>query len=225
VVDLNSDFKTGFNENVMYTAASVNKVAILAALYDLYRKGAVDPAQILTLQKDDIQDYGTGSIRYDPPGTTYSVKTLSMLMMRKSDNTAAYLLANYVITVPLIQEMLGQWGLTQTDMVNNLTTSADMAILFQKIYQGQIAGDSYTKEMLNLMQESDFEDRLPARLPKGTAVYHKIGSETGFIHDVGIVNSGKNQWYIGVFTRDITDEPAAKDKIAEISKKVYDYMN
>jgi beta-lactamase class A len=148
-----------------------------------------------------------------------------MLMMRQSDNTAAYLLANYVITVPLIQEMLDQWGLTQTDMVNNLTTNADMSILFTKIFRGEIAGASYTKEMLNLMRESDFEDRLPSRLPKGTAVYHKIGSETGFIHDVGIVDSGKNQWYIGVLTRDVTDEKEVTDKIAEISKIVYDFMN
>ena len=67
----------GINESVIFTAASVNKVPILAALYEEAQKGNVDFNRVITLQASDIQDYGTGSIRYDPPGTTYSVKTLA----------------------------------------------------------------------------------------------------------------------------------------------------
>jgi beta-lactamase class A len=147
-----------------------------------------------------------------------------MLMMRKSDNTAAYILANYVLGMDEIQAQINSWGMTQTDIVNNKTSNTDMAILFDKIYHEKITNHAYTQEMLNLMTGSDFEDRIPALLPPGTKVYHKVGSAVGLIHDVGIISSGKSNYYLGIFTSDITDEPGATKIIAEISKTAFDFM-
>ena len=59
-------------------------------------------------------------------------------MMQKSDNTAAFLLANYVIGLNTIQQYVDGWGMTQTDMVNNTTSNHDMALLFEKIMNNKI---------------------------------------------------------------------------------------
>lgn len=224
VQDFNSPFAMGINETVIFTAASVNKVPIIAAVYYYAGKGEIDLDERVTIQAKDIQDFGTGSIRYDPPGSVYSLKTLAKLAIEQSDNTAAYVLGNYTVGFDRVQTLMNQWGLTQTDMVNNKTTSRDMAILFEKIYKGEVANAASTQEMLAFFKDTDFEDRLPALLPDGVTVYHKIGNEIAVMHDVGLVTDGKATYYIGVFTNDITDEDEAKKIIAEVSKLVYDYI-
>ena len=224
VKDYTSDFVMDVNGTIIYTAASINKIPILAVVYYLAQKGEVDLDQIITLQQQDIQDYGTGSIRYDPPGSTYSVKTLAQLMMQKSDNTAAYLLANYIVTMDKIQELITSWGLTQTDMVNNKTSNADIAILMEKMYKEKIANHALTQEMLAYFKDGDFEDRIPALLPDRATTYHKIGNAIGSIHDVGIVTQDKMKYYVGILTADISDEEEATHTAALISKTVYDFM-
>ncbi len=224
VEDYNSSFTLEMGENAIFTAASVNKVPILTAVYYLAQKGEANLDQVITLQQADIQDYGTGSIRYDPPGTTYSVKTLARLMMQKSDNTAAYLLGNYVIGLDKIQTLMTSWGLDQTDMTNNKTSNKDMAILFKKIYTEKVANHALTTELLSFLKDSEIEDRLPAMLPSGTMVYHKTGNAVGSVHDIGIIEAGKTKYYLGILTSDITNEEEAVMLMAKISKLVYDFM-
>jgi len=224
VKDFNSDFTMGINETIIYTAASVNKVPIIAALYSLAGKGDIDLDERVTIQAGDIQDFGTGSIRYDPPGSVYSIKTLAKLAAQQSDNTAAYVLSTYTVGFDTIQSLINQWGLTQTDMLNNKTSNRDMAFLFEKMYKGGITNTASTQEMLAFFKDTDFEDRLPALLPDSASVYHKIGNEVAIMHDAGVVTDGKTTYYIGVFTSDITNEEEATKIIAEISKVTYDYL-
>jgi len=196
----------------------------LAALYHLAGKNEVDLEKIVILQKDDIQDYGTGSIRYDPIGTPYSLKTLARLMMEKSDNTAAYILSNLVIGIDKIQTLIDSWGLTQTSMADNKTSAYDISILMVKMYQGEITSKALTAEMLDFMDKSDFEDRIPAGIDVGVKVYHKTGDEIGKIHDAGIVDLPGRPYFLAIFTLDMTDEELTKKNQAEISKIVFEYM-
>jgi beta-lactamase class A len=225
VVDYHSNLSVGINESEMFTGASINKLAIMATLYNEVQNGSVNFDRVITLQTEDIQDYGTGSIRYDSPGTTYTVKTLVRLMMQKSDNTAAFLLGIYVVGLPKVQSIINSWGLTQTDMANNITSNRDMELLLRKIYGNNVANPAATAEMLGFMKDGDFENRIPAGLPKDVTVYHKTGDgDTGEIHDVGIVTRGNMAYYIGILTSDVGDVAAAEKLEAKISKIVYDFM-
>lgn len=219
------DFKTGesfgINEELVFTAASVNKVPILASLYYLADKGELDLDEKVTVQASDIQDYGTGKIRYEGAGTVYSLKSLARLMMEKSDNTAAHILG-FKIGLDKIQELCSKWGLIQTSMVDNKTSNKDMALLFLKMYKAEITNPAATLEMIGLMDESDFEERIPKLLPKDVKVYHKTGDEIGFVHDVGIVDLLDRPYYIGVLTSDVKEEAAAKEAIAQVSKLTFD---
>lgn len=225
VVDTKSDFKIAINDTVMFIAASVNKIPILAALYVGIQNSDIDPDDVITIQAEDIQDYGTGSIRYDGAGSTYTIKTLARLMMQQSDNTAAYVLANHIVGIEKIQLLLTQWGMTQTDMIQNKTSNNDIYLIMKKIYEGNIANPAYTQEMLAFFKDTEFEDRIPGLLPKTAQVYHKIGTEIGFLHDVGVVVGPTTTYYIGIFTSDVTDEDETTKLMAELSKLIYDYLN
>ena len=94
----------------------------------------------------------------------------------------------------------------------------------KKIYEGNIANPAYTQEMLAFFKDGEFEDRIPGLLPKNVSVYHKIGTDIGFLHDVGVVVGPTTTYYIGIFTSDITDEKETTKLMAEVSKLVYDYL-
>lgn len=224
VYDVNTKKGFGLDEQMIVEAGSVNKIPILAALYYLAGKGEIDLEKIVVPQPSDIQDYGTGSIRYAQSGTPYSLKNLARLMMRQSDNTAAFILSNHIIGLSKIQNLTDNWGLTQTDITGNKTSVKDMGILMAKMYKGEITSKALTAEMLGFMTQTDFEDRLTPGIPKDVKIYHKIGDAIGKIHDVGIIELSGKPYYLGVFSLDVTNEENAKKTITEISRLVYGYM-
>jgi beta-lactamase class A len=221
--DLTNGQNFGISEREIFTAASVNKIPIVAALYALEKKGKVNFDEQITLQKRDIQDYGTGSLRYQKPGSTYSIKTLAKLALKQSDNTAAHILGEKIGTAQ-IQEIIDSWGLTQTDMEENQTSAYDMYLLFKKIYANEVTDEARTKELLSFMQDTDIEDRLPKLLPEGATVYHKTGDTVGGLHDVGIIMYDNKPFFLAVLTSDIGNtEPKTKETMAKIAKNVIDY--
>lgn len=221
--DLQSPTTFGLNENTMLTGASVNKVHIVTALYYLANKGKVNLDQKITVQKKDIQNYGTGSLRYQKPGQAYSLRTLAKLALQQSDNTATYIIANR-IGRDTVQEIMSELGLTQTNMEDNKTSLTDIALLFQKIYVNDVASPALTKELLNFMENTDIENRLPLQLPDGVIVAHKTGDAVGGVHDVGIIMDGDTAYFLGVLTSDVGGaEEQTATTIATISKMVYDF--
>lgn len=221
--DFKSDSSFGINDKQIYTAASINKIPIVAGLYFLAEKGKVGLDEKIVLQKEDIQAYGTGSLQYEDPGSTYSLRTLAKLSLKQSDNTAAYLIATK-IGMDQIQELVNKWGLTQTDMNNNKTSVHDTYLLMKKIYKGDIASKANTTELLNFMTDTDFEDRLPLLLGDKIKVYHKTGDAIGSIHDIGIIEKDNMVFFIGVMTSDVGDHEAETKKIiGEIAKKILDF--
>ena len=224
IEDYTSDFRLRESEGEIFIAASVNKVPILAALYYYANKGDIDLDEQITVQAADIQDYGTGSMRYEKPGAVYSIKTLAKLMIKQSDNTAAYILANHILGFPRLTKIVTDWGLTQTDMVENSTSNQDIAKLFRMIYDGKITDTAHTQEMLSFLKDTDHETRLPAKLPDMVTTYHKIGTEVSVIHDAGIVTDGTHTYYIGIFTKGTQEGEETDALFAEVSKAIYDYM-
>lgn len=223
-IDLkNENLSFGINENAQYTAFSLNKVPIVAVLYNKAFQKEIKLEEQITLQEDDIQDYGTGSLRYEEPGSVYSLKTLANLALNKSDNTAAHILANK-IGLENIQKQIENWDLKQTDMENDKTSLSDMYLLFKTIYKGEIAGPLLAKELLGFMKNTDIEDRLPKNLPKEVNVYHKTADGVGSIYDIGIIEGKDFVYFLGVLTADTGDqEEETKAAISEISKKVFEF--
>lgn len=212
----------GINEKEVQEAASVNKVPIVAVLYYLSKQNEISLDEQITVQEDDIQDYGTGVIRYDGAGQTYTLKSLAKLALKNSDNTAAYIIAGR-IGREKVQSVINSWGLKQTDIENNKTSAFDMHILFKKIYKGEITSPQYKDELLGFMKDTDIEDRLPYLLPEGAVSYHKTGDGVGVINDVGIITYDGKAYFLGILASDIgQNEKEAKGAIAKISKEIFD---
>jgi len=224
IEDFLSSFQLKMGNSSLYTGASIHKLAILTAVYNAVEKGELTLDQKILFKEESRQDYGTGVLRYQKSGKEYTVKELLTYMMKKSDNTAAYIFAHDVLNMRDIQTVINNHGLTETSMTDNMTSNKDMALLMRKLFTGQLFNAALTRDAIDLLHSSDFEDRLPALLPNTARVYHKIGTTIAGLHDIGVVVTPNSMYYIGIFTRGVSDEERATKAIARVSRAVYDFM-
>lgn len=218
--DLLTSESFGVHPDTVLTAASLNKLPIVGYLYYLAAKKEIDLQETIVIQQSDIQDYGTGIIRYADPGKTYTLQYLAQLALQKSDNTAAHVL-EIRLGEENVQEYTSQLGMNATNMIENDTSCRDMETFFKALYLHKITNPSLTKELFGYMEDTDFEDRLPLFLPKALHVYHKTGDGVNFVHDAGIVSNGKNPFVLVVTSSNISDEKQAKEAIGRIAQTIY----
>jgi beta-lactamase class A len=174
----------------------------------------------IVIQESDIQDYGTGSIRYQKPGQQYTLQSLARLALNQSDNTAAHVL-NIRLGEDNIQAYAYQIGMGSTNMIDNDTSARDIGKFFQMLYQNKITSKALTSEMLEYLENTEFEDRIVPLLPKNVHVYHKTGDGVNFIHDGGIISNGKTPFILVVMSSNITDEKLTKATISKIAQIVF----
>lgn len=216
--------KTGksvaLNENDVFPAASVNKIPIMVAFYQFLEKGTIKGDEIYSLKKEDIQDYGTGSMRYQEPGKEYKLEELIELMGKQSDNTAAYVILN-LIGREAVKEHLQKLGLEKTNLDDNQTTPKEMGLYLVKLYENKLVSQQSKEKIFTALINTDFEDRLSAGIPKETKIAHKIGNEVGAVNDCGIVFS-HSPYVLCLLTKGV-NEAEALEFIPKISLLFWEY--
>lgn len=222
VVDTASGAMYGVDLDKPFTAASVNKLPILVDLYERADAGQVNLDQTITIGDSDIQHYGTGIIQAPGAQRTYSLRELAALMIEESDNTAAYVLEQY-LGHNEIQAALTTWGLQQTSLApTNLTTPSDAATLLTWLYRHRLLTAQSTDVTITLLSHTVFTDRIAAGVPDSVEVAHKIGTDVGVYNDAGLVLAPQHPYVLVVLSTD-ADETEAETAIAHISKDVYGF--
>lgn len=104
------------------------------------------------------------------------------------------------------------------------STASDIALFFEKLYKKELASKEYTDEMISILKNQQLNDGLSKYLLEGTLVAHKTGDVGWFKHDAGIVFAPNRDYIIVIMSQ--SDNPAgAQERIALVSKAVYDYFN
>jgi beta-lactamase class A len=101
-------------------------------------------------------------------------------------------------------------------------------LMLKKVSDPDYTSPDLSAEMLDLMTNTNFEDRLPAPLPEGTRIAHKIGSYGSTFSDAGVVFPGgshdvRDAYFIVVMADGIS-EGAARDAIQEMSLITYQFL-
>jgi beta-lactamase class A len=110
----------------------------------------------------------------------------------------------------------------------NTTTPNDVILTLKTIADPSYTTPKLSAEMLDLMTNTSFEDRLPQPLPEGTRVAHKIGSYGDTFSDAGVVfmegsQDSEEANFIVVIARDTT-ELTARSGIQDISLATYQVL-
>ena len=104
----------------------------------------------------------------------------------------------------------------------NTTTPDDVLLVLEKISDPSYTTPHLSAEMLEVMTNTSFEERLPHLLPEGTRVSHKIGYHGTTFADAGIVvPEGARDAYLMVVMASDTSESASRVATQEMSLATY----
>jgi beta-lactamase class A len=213
------------NAERRFVAASLSKLYALLTLYKAAARGEADLEDRITMRSSDVWAYGTGVLYRYPVGYTMTLRECAQFMIKDSDNTAELMLKRY-LGEERIEAELHRIGAHSTSYWHpNTTTPNDVLLVLKAIADPSYTSPQLSAEMLELMTNTSFEDRLPKPLPERTRVAHKIGSYGDTFSDAGIVfpeQSGGTglEYYLVVFSEGATEEEA-RETIQDISLTAY----
>lgn len=204
-----------------FFAASIGKIPTLLSLYKAADRGQVDLDERISILPSDLQSYGTGVLHTYPIGTTMTLRECAYYLMNKSDNTAWAMLTRY-LGAQKIQADLASIGANGTGYwIPNTTTAEDVMAMLREMTDPSSISPDLSKEMLDSMTDTVFEDRITGGLPEDVRVAHKIGTYGTSFSDAGIVfykdrDGSEKHYYIVVLTEGM-GETTAREAIQEIS--------
>ena len=170
-----------------FVAASLGKLPVLMALYRAAAAGQVDLDDEISMQASDVQAYGTGVLYTYPIGYTMTLRECANYLIKKSDNTAWKMLDRYLGRDYIRAEFYRVGARSTEYWIPNTTTPNDVLLMLRKISDPSYTTPDLSAEMLDVMANTDFEDRLPQPLPEGTRVSHKIGYYGSTFADAGVI--------------------------------------
>jgi beta-lactamase class A len=224
VFDPYSGETVSLNADRRFVAASLSK---LYALLTLYRAASEDELSLddeITMRPSDVWAYGTGVLYKHPVGYTMTLRECAKFMIKESDNTAELMLNRY-LEEERIEAELHRIGAHSTRYWHpiNTTTPNDILLVLKKIADPYYTSPQLSADMLELMTNTSFEDRVPQPLPEETRVAHKIGSYESTSSDAGIVfpeGSKGQEYYIVVFS-DGASQRESRETIQDFSLATY----
>lgn len=226
------------NEKEFFPSASLYKLILLAAALQEIEAERLKPEDIIIGSKSNLTEkLGKLDFGYEdlPEKLEFSVEEIFERIGRISDNFAAIMLTEKLRKLSAVDPLLSiakELGMEKTsfnDFPN--TTAEDVALFFRKLYKGEVVSKSASEKIMEILELSKINDRLPANLPEGVKVVHKTGELPYLRHDAGLVfpsnfpRSPYHPYLIVLLSKDLEFEDEGVETLAKISQGVYDYFN
>jgi beta-lactamase class A len=246
--DLTTGEEIFIDEHEFFHAASTMKTPVMVEVYKQAAEGKFSIKDSILIKNEftSIFDSSTFSISpavdsdtllYKEIGKKRTVYSLMFDMIIVSSNLATNLIIELVdaknVTNTLrsigandIQVLRGVEDTKAFEAgMNNQVTAYDLMLLFEKIDKEELVNSEASMAMMDILLNQQFNDIIPANLPKEVKVAHKTGSITGVRHDSGIVFLPDGRKYaLVLLSKDLEDEDAGVKAMATVSKMIYDHV-
>lgn len=225
VFDPYSGESASLNADRRFVAASLSKLYALLTLYRAAAIGELSLEDEITMRPSDVWAEGTGVLYRYPVGTTMTLRECAKFMIEESDNTAEVMLNRFLGEEEIEAELRRIGAHSTSYWMPNTTTANDVLLVLRAVADPSYTSPELSAEMLDVMTNTSFEDRLPRPLPEDARVAHKIGSWESTFSDAGIVfpeGTGDTDqgYYVVVFSEGAT-ETEARQAIQEVSLEAY----
>ncbi|HVA67399.1 MAG TPA: serine hydrolase [Elusimicrobiota bacterium] len=233
--DLKSGAVWAYHPDETFRAASLIKLPLMVAVFYKIKDGGLSLDQRLVVTRDN-RTGGSGTIKWSPDGTSFTVRDLLIHLISESDNTAANMLLN-AVGVGYAQQKFREMGLVHTCIHragmslrsgriadDNYTTAREMNMLLTKIYRGQLVSPEASRMMLDILRyKKDVASRLAKGLPWGWVIAHKTGLERRACHDSAIFFTPYGDYTLTVLTGQNRSYHRAKNFITEMGHLTFAY--
>ena len=247
------DLTTGetllINEQEYFHAASTMKTPVMIEVYKQAAAGAfsLNDSFVLKNEFKSIVDSSTFNLNGDDDsekelyhhlGEKRSLYNLVYDMIIMSSNLATNTVIELVNARHVTQTMR-QLGAKHIQVLrgvedskafakgfNNVTTASDLMVIYEKMAKGEIVDSASSQAMIKILLNQQFNEIIPARLPKEVKVAHKTGNISHVQHDSGIVFLPDGRKYVLVLlSKNLQKEEQAIKAMADVSEMIYKYVN
>ena len=232
-------------EDTVFHAASTMKVPVMMALFQAIDAGELRLSDPIPVRNEfpslvdgspfalDPKEDGDPDL-YQALGQGRPLEELIRRMIVRSSNLATNLLIEKIgaSRATDLMRSLGAYRIQVLRGVedekafkaglNNKVTAKDLEIALTALAKGETFKPASKEKMIEILKAQEFNEKIPAFLPKGTPIAHKTGDITGIHHDAAIVYPpGESPYVLVVLTDGFQDEKEADRVIAEISRMVW----
>lgn len=236
------------NADSVFHAASTMKTPVMIEVYNQAKAGRFSLNDSLTVKNEfySIVDSSVYSLNaeddseqqlYSLIGTKRSIYQLVYDMIISSSNLATNMMIELVgasnVTATMrdlyahrIQVLRGvEDSKAYQQGLNNTTTANDLLAIYDRLAAGRVVDSTASAAMIDILLHQQFNEIIPARLPKDVKVAHKTGNISGVQHDSGIVLLPDGRRYVLVLlSSHLTNEQAGIDALADVSEMIYRYV-
>ena len=110
--------------------------------------------------------------------------------------------------------------------INNMVTADGLLRILVLLSEGKAFSPALSRRMMDILHGQEFNQGIPARLPKGARVAHKTGEISTIAHDAGVVYLPKRKPYVVVILTEWDPEGSGRSRtIAAISHTIYEFLS
>jgi beta-lactamase class A len=248
------EYETGrqilINADEPYHPASTFKVHVMMEVFRQAHEGLLSLEESIPIINSftsiadgsqyslDVNDDAEQTL-YPRVGESETISELTRLMIVRSSNLATNILLEVVGTrhVNNFIRALGIQGVTIRRGVednaafrlgmNNSATARGLTQTMQLIAERKVVSSEASEKMIELLLGQEFNESIPALLPKSVRVAHKTGWTSDVYHDTGIVYPGgedRKPYALSIMTKGFAENQAteAHQCMANISKIIYE---
>jgi beta-lactamase class A len=247
--DLETGIELHYRADRWFHAASTIKVPILLGVFAAIDRGDLLPhsrvhvrnrflsvVENIPFRVESGRD--ANSAVHNAIGKMMRVDELAYHMITTSSNLATNLLLG-VIGPESVNDTLKELGLEEgielkrgvedelafEKGINNMVTADGLLRILVKLAEGKAFSPALSRRMMDILHGQEFNQGIPARLPKGTRVAHKTGEISTVAHDAGVVYLPKRKPYVLVVLTEWDPEGSGRSRtIATISHTIYEYL-
>ncbi|MFA5246922.1 MAG: serine hydrolase [Candidatus Micrarchaeia archaeon] len=222
--DLTSGAWLGINEKEMFVPMSLLKVPTMVAVLKKVELGDISLDQKLAIQEEDLNAV-SGSLAQKGAGYEITVRDLLRIMIKESDNTALLTFNKRVITLDELDEAKTAMGIKDSTNNDEAISPKAYSNILRSLYLSSYLRRPFSQIALSIMSETDYNTQLPAGVPAGVKVAHKVGFDAsyGIYHDCGIIYLPTKPYILCMMSTN-ANYNEANSVISEISNKAYNHM-
>jgi beta-lactamase class A len=233
VKDYGSDFglyfeylPTGTSINVNGTnefdAVSLLKVPVVMAYY--HQKERLNQGDQMVTIKEDELGREFGNLWKRGVGAEISLDEAAKLAITDSDNTALRILTDHIQTQDFNEVYEGLDINLKTGNNGVIITAKSYSSILKALYFSAVLTKSNSERILEYLDDTKLNDKLPFGVPGGIRVAHKVGVyKDQLFTDCGIVYLTRRPYLLCMVSK--SSEDVARERMISVSKAVYDYVS
>lgn len=239
----------GFHADRWFHAASTIKVPVLLGVFAAIEEGGLTEFSRVHVRNRfysivDHSPFRIDKSRDSTPevheaiGKTMQVRELARHMIVTSSNLATNLLLG-VIGPESVNETLRELDLDDglelrrgvedelafEHQINNRVTADGLLRVLVMLAEGKVFSPALSRRMMDILHGQEFNQGIPARLPKAARVAHKTGEISTIAHDAGVIYLPKRKPYALVILSEWDQATSGRSRtIAAISHLIYEFL-